>query len=194
VQSYRKANAAVAQIWDDYENAAIQAVETRKTVRAGKCKFSVSNGFLWVELPSGRKLAYRKPQIVMRTIRFTKLVVDPVSGEEIELEAESQPKKTVQFLGLDKSKKKLQTEFTHGGVLTENITQAVARDLMMLGLLRLEKARYRVLLSVYDEGVCEKAKGEGTIEEFVKILCELPPWGAGLTVEAKGWVGPRYRK
>lgn len=193
VKSYREANAPVVKLWNDYENAAVAAVESGKKIKAGKCEFQVKDKFLWITLPSGRKLAYREPQIVMREIKYTEIDTND-EGEDTEEERVGRPKKTVQFLGLDKSKKKLQVEFTHGGVLTENIVQATARDLMMPGLVRLEKAGYRALLSVYDEGVCEKIKGEGTVEEFVEILCERPTWGMGIPIEAKGWKGPRYRK
>ena len=194
VKSYRAANKPVEDLWNAYEDAAIAAVETGGIIHAGKCKFFTKNDFLWIELPSGRRLAYREPQIAYRAITFTALETDPRTGEEVEVERTGSPKKTVQFLGLDKSKKKLAIEFTHGGVLTENITQATARDLMMPALVRLERAGYEVLLSVYDEGVCQKRKGVGKIEEFVKILCEQPVWAPGLPIEAKGWVGPRYRK
>jgi DNA polymerase bacteriophage-type len=194
VKNYRESHQPVVALWDAYESAAVAAVETGQTQEAGHCKFMVERGFLWIELPSGRRLAYREPQIIQRAITYTALEENPHTGEEVEVEKVSKPKKTVQFLGLDKSKKKLQVEFTHGGILTENIVQATARDLMMPALLRLEKRGYRVLLSVYDEGVCEKEKGKGKVDEFVKILCELPPWAEGLPLEAKGWSGPRYRK
>jgi DNA polymerase len=192
VKSYRAANKPVETLWNVYEDAAIEAVETGKLVEAGKCKFFTKDSFLWVELPSGRRLAYREPQIAYRAVTYVAL--EMVEGVECEIQRTGNPKKTLQFLGLDKSKKKLQTEFTHGGVLTENIVQATARDLMMPALVRLEKAEYRVLLSVYDEGVCQKPKGQGDVKEFVDILCEPPGWAPGLPLEAKGWRGPRYRK
>lgn len=194
VKSYRTANKAVVELWDAYEKAAVEAVESGELIKAGKCEFQTGNGFLWVKLPSGRKLAYREPSIVMRAITFTALEKHSQTGEDIEVEKTSAPKKTIQFLGLDKTKKKLAPEISHGGILTENIVQATARDLMMPALLRLEKAGYRVLLSVYDEGVCEKELGTGSVSEFVRILCEQPEWGPGLPIEAKGWSGPRYRK
>lgn len=194
IKSYRTKHAPVVKLWDTYENAAVAAVETKKTQKAGKCKFFVENDFLWIELPSGRRLAYRSPRITYRAIAYTALEVDKKTGQDVEVEKIGPPKKSIQFLGLDKSKKKMQVEFTHGGILTENIVQATARDLMMPALLRLEKEGYEVLLSVYDEGVCEKPKGQGLVREFVDILCEVPSWGKGLPLEAKGWHGPRYRK
>ncbi len=194
VKSYRGANAPVAEIWELYEEAAIRAVETGKTVGAGKCKFFVKDKFLWIELPSGRRLAYREPCIVMRAITYTKLEDFTVDGEEVETEVTGREKKTLQFLGLDKSKKRLVPEISHGGVLTENIVQATARDLMMPALLRHEKAGYRVMMSVYDEGICARPKGEGNFSEFKKLLCEAPEWAPGLPIEASGFTGPRYRK
>jgi DNA polymerase len=193
VKNYRNSHQPVTELWDQYENAAILAVESGQPQRAGKCEFTLNNGFLWIQLPSGRKLAYRSPEIVMRSVSYVSLEEDS-KGQEIEVEKVSKPKKTLQFMGLDKTKKALQPEFTHGGVLTENIVQATARDLMMPALLRLEERGYRVLLSVYDEGVCEREKGKGKVDEFIKILCQLPPWAEGLPLEAKGWSGPRYRK
>jgi DNA polymerase len=175
VTNYRQANAAVPILWKAYEHAAVGAVESGQSVSAGRCRFFVKDQFLWAELPSGRRLAYREPQVAWR-------------------ESEYGPRKTLEFWGLDKSKKRLQLERTWGGTLTENIVQAAARDLMMPALLRLEKADYKVLLSVYDEGVCEKPKGQGRVTEFVKILCEQPQWAPGLPLDAKGWLGPRYRK
>jgi len=175
VKNYRTANGAVPKMWKAVEQAAVACVETGLPQTACRCTFTIKDRFLWIELPSGRKLAYREPQIAWR-------------------ESDYGPRKTLEFWGLDKSKKKLQLERTWGGTLTENIVQAVARDLMMPALVRLEKAGYKVLLSVYDEGVCERPVGEGSVEEFVDILCEQPAWAPGLPLEANGWSGPRYRK
>jgi DNA polymerase len=220
VTSYREANEAVPQLWQDYESAAIAAIENKGEVfEAGKCLFSVRRGFLWVKLPSGRKLAYRKPRLGWVTpiyeveevwhkgewVKRDDFDDDIEAGKitEAELdkkrsrvrEVEGRPKRMIEFLGLDKSKKKLAMERTWGGTLTENIVQATARDLMMPAMVRLEKNGYTALLMVHDEGICEKKKGAGSVEEFVKILCTRPAWAdKHLPLDAKGWIGPRYRK
>ncbi len=176
VKTYREANEAVPILWKAYEQAAIMAIEDKVVAKAGKCKFYIKGNFLRVRLPSGRCLSYLDPRISWR-------------------ETEYGPRKTVEFLGLDKSKKKMQRERTWGGTLTENIVQAVARDLMMPAMVRLEKAGYRALLAVHDEAITEKEKGKGSLKEFVKILLERPSWAdESLPLDAKGWVGPRYRK
>jgi DNA polymerase len=176
VNGYRKLHSAVPSLWREYEKCAVNAIENKgESFTTNKCAFTVEKDFLWVTLPSGRKLAYREPQISWR-------------------ETDYGPRKTVEFMGLDKSKKKLQLERTWGGVFTENIVQATARDLMMPSMLRLEKAGYQGLMSVHDEGLTQREKGTGSVDKFINIMCEIPPWGKGLPLEANGWVGDRYRK
>lgn len=196
IQNYREANPTVVKLWDAYEEAAIQATENpRSVVHAGKCAFSRRGKFLWIRLPSGRKLAYLAPRIAERVFEYEVLDTDE-KGKEIIVKKMSRPKKTLQHLGLAPNKKAMQVEYKHGGILTENIVQAVARDLMMPAMLRLEKNGFSPLLMVHDEGICESYIKDGrTIESFVAPLVERPLWADGhLPIEAKGWKGPRYRK
>lgn len=211
VKAYREANEAVPALWEGYEKAAIAAIENRKVYTAGKCKFFCSKGFLWVELPSGRKLSYRKPKVGWRTPIYDvdeyfykgqwRRDVDDVDEKILAkckhriAQVEGRPRKTMEFLGLALSKKTLVTEITWGGTLTENIVQAVARDLMKHGEKHLDAAGYSVLLSVHDELLCEKEFGKGSVPKFVKTMCRRPPWAdKNLPIDAKGWAGPRYKK
>ncbi len=196
VKKYREANSAVPELWRAYENAAVNAIERPGLVfGAGKCMFFCARGFLWIELPSKRRLAYRSPRLAWRVREYTAIEVNPATGEKTKVRRTSQPKKTIEFLGLAPSKKTMQWERTWGGTLTENITQAVARDLMMRAIVRLEKFSYRALLTVHDEAICERPIGEGSIEEFEKIMCSRPSWAdEHLPIQAKAWSGPRYRK
>ena len=196
VKNYREANASVPLMWKSLERAALMAVEHGVKTRANKCVFQVKRGFLWVTLPSGRKLAYRKPTVVWRTVTFKKKVKVLIRGVEKEVTTtESYDKKTIQFWAVNSKTKKWGTETTWGGTLCENLVQACARDLMMWAKLRLEKKGYAVLLAVHDEIISEKKQGLGSVDEFTKIMCETPPWADELLpIDAKGWSGPRYRK
>ncbi len=196
VANYREANAAVPILWKAYEQAAIEAIETRKIVTAGKCKFKVRNKFLWITLPSGRSLAYRDPQISMRMRQYEVTETKIRKGKEVKITktVTSGPHKTLEFWAVNSKTKKWSQERSWGGTICENIVQATARDLMMPAMVRLEKAGYLALLMVHDEGICEKPLGEGSLVQFTQIMTNKPKWAGDMPVEAKGWKGPRYRK
>jgi DNA polymerase len=80
---------------------------------------------------------------------------------------------------------------TYGGRLTENATQAVARDILGEALVRLEERGYPVVGHIHDEVLVE---GEFPVDEIVKVMCELPDWAEGLPVDAAGFQTLRYRK
>lgn len=177
VNSYRKANSAVPDLWKLYERAAIDAIEFKGKfhVKAGKCTFFMREGFLWIQLPSGRRMAYPQPRVTWRDTDFG-------------------PQKGIEFMGLAPSKKELHRERTWGGTLVQGATQGVARDLMMHALVRLNKKGYKPILAVHDEALCDLKPG-GSVEEFVNIQCERPSWvDEHLPIEAKGFIADRYRK
>lgn len=80
---------------------------------------------------------------------------------------------------------------TYGGRLTENVTQAVARDLLSEALVRLQSQGHTVVGHVHDEILVE---GFSTVEEVTKIMVDSPGWADGLPMNAEGFMCPRYRK
>ena len=97
-------------------------------------------------------------------------------------------------MGVDAVTKKWRREHTYGGKLVENITQAVARDLLAWAMFRCEQRGYRVAFSVHDEIVAEVESSFGSTKEFEEILCEVPKWAGGCPIKAKGFESIRYRK
>lgn len=85
---------------------------------------------------------------------------------------------------------------TYGGRLTENVVQAVARDVVAHALPRLEEAGYPVVLHVHDEVVCELPLTEPELHlARVQRIMETPPaWAAGLPIKTEGHHGRRYGK
>lgn len=80
---------------------------------------------------------------------------------------------------------------TYGGRLTENATQAVARDIMAEALVRLENAGYRVVGHIHDEILVE---GEHDVEEISQIMTQTPSWADGMPIDGEGFTCSRYRK
>lgn len=80
---------------------------------------------------------------------------------------------------------------TYGGKLTENATQAVARDYLGEGLVRLHDAGYSVVGHVHDEVITE---GTSDIDGIKALMIQTPEWATGLPMDAEGFVTERYRK
>jgi len=176
ILAWRESRPMTVKLWRSLEAAAIKAVREKKVVSYGRVKFGLRANFLHIRLPSGRLLAYYDPKIKM---------VQPAYGE---------PKAAVTFMGVDAVTKKWVRSSTYGGKWTENIVQAIARDLLVEAMLRLEKRGYKIVLHVHDEAIAEPEPGFGDLNEFIKIMSEVPIWAKGIPIAADGWKGYRYRK
>jgi DNA polymerase len=84
-------------------------------------------------------------------------------------------------------------EKLYGGKLTENIIQAISRDIMVEAMLRVWKAGYAVLFNVYDELVATAAEN-APIEPMIELMSESPKWAPGLVLKAEGKKTKRYGK
>lgn len=90
---------------------------------------------------------------------------------------------------------------THGGKLTENVTQAVARDVLFDLLMRIEKKTAKgwpakAVLHVHDEVVLEvPAKhAEQVLADTIGMMSVAPKWGKFLVVKGEGSIMERYGK
>ncbi len=175
VDMYRSTYKAVRNMWYDQERAAIKAVRTGKKTYSGKIVWARHKQFLYCKLPSGRCLAYPYPKIEKK-------------------EKWGTMRDTLTFMGIDSKTKQFVRQETYGGKLTENITQAVARDLLAEAMLRCDEAGYKVVFSVHDELVAEIPEKFGSVTEFENIMCESPAWSEGCPIAAEGWRGKRYKK
>ena len=84
---------------------------------------------------------------------------------------------------------------TYGGKLAENVTQAVARDVLAYRLQAIEDAGYPIVLTVHDEVLTEPIDSEGyNVGELSRLMATQPEWAKGLPLAAAGFEGYRYRK
>jgi DNA polymerase len=168
---WRAANPKIVQLWYDLERAAIQAVENPGTAVAipnKKIIFKQIGQFLYMRLPSGRRLAYFKPKL-------------DVEGK-------------LTYLGIDTYTRRWMRCKTYGGKLAENAVQALCRDLLVGAMFRLEKAGYPLIGTVHDEGIMEVPEKFGSEDEVKSIMCVVPKWAEGLPIGASGFRAKRYRK
>lgn len=170
---WRDANRQTVRYWYAVERAAVDAVRNPGEVfRCRSAAFKASDGFLLLRLPSGRPLRYFKPDL--KEGKF---------GRE-----------QVTFEGRDSVTGKFRRQTTYGGKLVENITQAVARDLMLAGMFNVENAGYDVVLTVHDELIVEADNGFGSAADVERLMCDAPTWADGLPLRAEGFETQRYRK
>lgn len=179
VNAYRGAYPMVPMYWDKVNNAAINAVNDPKSVfRVGHVQFARREGYLWVVLPARRSLAYAAPKIVDRPMPWDANDLRP----------------SVQFSGINSYTRHWERMHLYGGLITENIVQAVARDLLADAMLRTDEAGFPSVLSVHDEIVVESPAVEGTLERVMALMKTVPEWATGCPLDAEGWTGDRYRK
>ncbi len=175
VDTWRLSNPKIVQFWYDTENKVIEAIENRTTVRINKyLRVIYRSGMLFIELPSGRQLAYPKPKIVEHD-KFPgkKKIIYQVINEN-----------TYQWGEVD----------TYGGKLVENIVQATARDCLAHSMLKLDKLGYRIVMHVHDEIVIEIEENRDELEKVCDIMGKEISWAPGLPLRADGYECSYYQK
>lgn len=169
VDAWRKANPHIVNFWWSVDGAAKEAVIGRTTTSTHGIRFIYKSGMLFIELPSGRRLAYVKPK--MGENRF--------GGESITYE------------GTNGTTKKWERLETFGGKLVENITQAVSRDILMFAIRNMKD--YRIVAHVHDEVIVECPE-DVSVDSICQLMSKTPDWAEGLTLKAEGYEGKFYQK
>jgi DNA polymerase len=175
-RAWRLAHPHTMRFWYALDRAAKNAMRhPGKIVECRGVAFRFCpDGFLRMRLPNGRKIAYPFPKLTSNN-----------RGDLV-----------VVFMDNEKGK---WTECRHGlgaygGTWMENAVQAIARDLFVEAMQRLEAAGYGIVLHAHDEAVAEVPVDFGSVEEFLQIFTALPAWGSGLPLAAKARVGDRWCK
>jgi len=165
VAVYREKNHRIAQYWRDVEQDFVDMVKEAGRVRSVE-----------LPLPSGRSLTYHNPRIIQRETPWGAM------------------RDTAQVDTLNSVTRQWVSQIIWGGLLTENVVQATARDMMATAMMALEIKGYPVILSVHDEIICEVPDGFGSLDEMIDIMTRVPAWAQGCPINAEGKQGKRYRK
>ena len=171
VSTWRSANPHITAFWWAVDEATVTAVRDKKPSKVGRVSFEYKSGILFVTLPSGRKLSYVKPRMMLNKF-----------GRE-----------GLTYEGIGESKKWMRLE-TYGPKLVENIVQAASRDILAEAMLRLEKEGFDIVCHVHDEVVLEVPDGKSSVEEVNEIMAVNPVWTEGLPLKAAGFESPFYKK
>ena len=171
VKKWRAQNPTIVSFWAALDAAAVTAVRNPEIVVPCRAvSFVARGGVLFARLPSGRELSYPKPVIEPGRFGASQITF-------LDMEAGRQRGKQM-----------------YGGKWAENVTSAVARDLLVEAMKRLWAAGYALVLHTHDEIVAEMPTGKGSAEEFKRLLIEVPAWARGLPIAAKVFESNRFKK
>lgn len=174
VQVFREAFPQVVHAWYDLENAIMDIVCGGPPATVCKVYFEMVDGVLVSRLPSGRCLHYIEPRI-----------------DQMEFFGKMKP--TITYMGQDSVTKQWIRISTHGGKLLENITQAIARDVLLHGMLLADEAGLEIVLHCHDElGILRGT--ESKLDELIRCMSTVPKWAPGLILGAAGFSSQYYKK
>lgn len=196
---WRESHPKTCAFWNDLESAAMNAIknpgksywagaEVRENgdrairIRRTKGKDGSPGWWLQVELPSGRILSY--PGIGIS-----------VEKQIDEDDDRAEYRERIRYMGENQTTRQWGKQYTYGGKLAENVTQALCRDLLANALVTVESAGWPIILHVHDEIVTEVPNTpEYTVSELERMMCDLPAWAAGFPLAAEGAELMRYAK
>jgi DNA polymerase len=168
VNAWRMANPWAVDMWQNLENAYTRAMRNvGREFSAGRVTYLFDGQHLWYALPSGRVLCYPFAKLESDGVTYAKSAWKPAADA---------------------------TEWPRGrlwrGLACENITQAVANDLLRHSLLQLDD----VVLHVHDEIVIETAEPEAVMQKMQEVMCTPPAWAQGLPLNIEVNSMQRYGK
>jgi len=168
VDSWRASNPKITKLWWDVDRAAKDTIRFRTHTTTHGISFYYQKGMLFIELPSGRRLSYVKP----------KIGENQFGGE------------CVTYEGTGNTKKWERIE-SYGPKLTENIVQAISRDILAYAMKTL--SQYFICGHVHDELIIECSIGV-SLEGICEQMGRTPPWMKGLALRADGYETMFYKK
>ena len=168
VKSWREANPNIVAMWWAIDRAVKNAIINRTTTETHGLKFIYKSGMLFIELPSGRRLAYVKP----------KIGINQFGSESV----------TYEGVGATKKWERLES---YGPKFVENIIQAISRDILCYAMQRLSYCF--IVGHIHDEMIIECSK-EMSLEKVCEQMGETPPWIKGLLLRADGYECEFYKK
>jgi len=168
VDAWRASNPNIVQLWWDVDRVVKTSVMQRISTQTHGIRFVYESGFLFIVLPSGRRLAYVKPRIGEN--RF--------GGDAVTYE------------GIGSAKKWERIE-SYGPKFVENIVQAISRDILCYAMQTLRCCS--IVGHVHDEIIIE-ADPRMSLEVVCEQMGRTPPWASGLDLRADGFTADFYKK
>lgn len=200
VKIFREIYDEIPSHWKLYEKAIRQVMATGRSITVGPVKFERKKPYLTILLPSGRRIYYFQPRIEKKVIYTGKMkrVYDKALGQW-KMIRDAYIRLCFTHMGRDNTitgRNIWRRIESHGGVIIENIVQAIARDVLAVGLMRAHRAGFKLVGHAHDEAIARGRVGDNklTWQYLCEILAEAISWAPGMPLGAAGWAGAYYRK
>ena len=190
-KAWRQEHPATVRLWRELQDAAIEAVRNPdRTTGYRSIEFEIIDEWLTMRLPNGKRIWYREPELRMGMPHYHQpLLKEDCAFHLCDCEMVEKLSYMAQKDG------HWHRVSTYGGKLTENLVQATSREILVPATQRAEDAGYHVILTVYDEVVCEVPEDFGSIDEFQALLNVREDWFKDWPIAVdRPWEGQRYRK
>lgn len=191
-EAWRAANPEIVAFWKACERAAVLAVRDKTTVKLpitsgpSEISFSYEKGFLFIGLPSGRRLSYVKPRIEQEDL----VHADSTGKQFVLAEAGS-----LTYEGMDQKTRQWRRSPTWSGRIVENITQALARDCLREAMFRLDAAGFSILTTIHDEVILEvPVDSQLTLRMAEELMGASIHWAPNMPLRADGFEAAYYQK
>ena len=177
VYKWRDSNPKIVSLWGKVEKAAIAAIKTDRYIDINRgITFKKQWGCLTVKLPSGRMMVYPRARVGIESD-------DGWRGDHDSIEYE----------GVNQTTRKWETMRTYGGKMTENIVQAIARDILGEVIVRAKLYDLDIVFHVHDEIVVE-ADEKTPLSLVEGIFNDEVAWARGLPLKGAGYTTKYYKK
>ena len=204
VKVFRETYPEIPKFWKALEVAIASVLRTHQPATVGPLGFEWLKPYLLMRLPSGRYVYYYKPRLETHEVSSGRMVERRSKGlfedgypkGELFLAEETYLRTNMTYMGKNQKNSQWTRLSGHGGVVTENATQAFTRDILKVGLTRLHKEGYYLVGHAHDEGMALARTGDNrfTVEGMNALFKEPIEWAPGLPLGANGWAGAYYRK
>lgn len=177
VKLWRDSNPRIVRMWAVIEKAAITAIKTGESVTVYRnIVIGKRWGMLTITLPSGRTICYPRAEVETE-------YNDGWRGDH----------DIIEYEGLNQTTKKWGKVRTYGGKLTENIVQAVARDILGIVILRAKAEGLNIVFHIHDEIIVE-ATPDQTLADVEALFSKPIDWCRDLPLKGAGYTTPYYLK
>lgn len=204
VTTFREGYPEVPKYWYETEKAVRYVLRTHKPYQVGCVTFDWKKPYMLIRLPSGHCIYYYKPRLETRTIYTGRTIrrrsrgfsEDGYSAGFVFEDEETYERQIFTYMGKHQKTGKWIRLEGHGGVFTENIDQALTRDVLMVGLRRLHKAGFNLVGHAHDEAKAITKVGDNyyTLERMREEMTAPIDWLPGFPLNAAGFTSPYYRK